>query len=198
MTNTSRDEFDEQAAELLPCATEFGRSDICAGPDRPSDLTRHASDCPAWFRIRIAQALRDTARTARGAALEEAGLITAQIADALTNEGDDRSASEVYHRILLPIRTLITDPPAPQSGWRDMASAPQDGTSVLLCWPYWSRCAIIGWCIPAGTVWDAAVWDAAEVASHGDDADPGPTHWQPLDPLPTDSPDAEKRESAES
>ena len=64
-----------------------------------------------------------------------------------------------------------------REGWQPMATAPKDGTPVLLWWPYWANVRpLVGWWQNNGG-WQS--WEASD-----EDAKP-PTHWRPL-PSPPD------------
>jgi hypothetical protein len=64
----------------------------------------------------------------------------------------------------------------PTCDWLPIATAPKDGTEVLLWWPYWSR-------TPTPGHWKHTAWVADRALSIADT--PGPTHWQPLPAPPT-------------
>ena len=69
---------------------------------------------------------------------------------------------------------LAAEPAERADQWQPIASAPKDGTKVLLYWPHWSGVAVIGY--NADRRWISMV-------KLSDEQDPGPTHWRPL-PLP--------------
>lgn len=72
--------------------------------------------------------------------------------------------------------------PAPVvEGWRDIASAPKDGTQVLLWQPHWEAMQTAVWCNDGhnGPGW--LTMDGGEVIK--------PSHWQPL-PAPPAAPEA--------
>ena len=56
--------------------------------------------------------------------------------------------------------------------WQPIETAPRDGTSVFLWWPYWSGHPVSGHCLSSGQ-WQSR----AALSSEGDE--PGPTHWRP-------------------
>ena len=78
--------------------------------------------------------------------------------------GDD----EVFGRL---VEAMAAEPAERADQWRDIESAPKDGTKVLLYWPHWSGVAVIGY--NADHRWISMV-------KLSDEQDPGPTHWQPL------------------
>lgn len=63
-----------------------------------------------------------------------------------------------------------------REGWRDIASAPKDGTRVLLAH---ASAAFDGW-------WDdgEGAWVDGETDNDGDYIAYRPSHWMPLPPLP--------------
>jgi len=69
--------------------------------------------------------------------------------------------------------------------WRDIKSAPRDGTEILVYWPYWrADRATIAWFESfGGWMGDCCLSEFHEVAS----PDRQPTHWMPL-PLPPTAP----------
>ncbi len=94
--------------------------------------------------------------------------------DALMNEADKYlpvgpPQMEIYRRLKERDALLA------QQQWLPISTAPKDGTSVLLFWPYWSpkipgvgKHGLFGW--------------QAEFSLDGD-SEP-PTHWLPLPPPP--------------
>ena len=68
------------------------------------------------------------------------------------------------------IRDLLAAPPQ----WQPIATAPKDGTAVLLCWPFWCpRRPTIG----VFGLHGVQQWFAPETLEGDGD---GPTHWMPL------------------
>lgn len=71
--------------------------------------------------------------------------------------------------------------------WVDIASAPKDGTHILVS--AGDRVSIGGWLsdIDQGAEWEGQIgmagWWAVDLGPHNDK----PTHWMPLPPPPTDS-----------
>lgn len=70
------------------------------------------------------------------------------------------------------------------AGWRDIASAPRDGTEVLL----WGRCerdgAFYGYDCNVGWYADAEMSPTGDAGWMARDLPIEPTHWQPLPPAP--------------
>jgi hypothetical protein len=65
--------------------------------------------------------------------------------------------------------------------WRPIATAPTDGTNVLLWWPFWCKNRpTIGWFGYKGI----QQWIAPEALEGDGD---GPTHWMPLPAPPTEA-----------
>lgn len=60
-------------------------------------------------------------------------------------------------------------------GWRPIASAPKDGTRVLLYRPNWAEHTVVAWYHALGSEWAAV---------NGFDVAGEPTHWMPLPPAP--------------
>ena len=60
-----------------------------------------------------------------------------------------------------------------QSEWRDIATAPKDGTYVWLWWPYWFTMGTRG-------MWNHGRWHSEDVISDLVVQESGPTHWMPL------------------
>lgn len=89
---------------------------------------------------------------------------------------------------------LLASPPAPVSeGWRDIASAPKDGTWVLLCQDQMvaiaKRVSDVGETLiaskkPYWEKYDHSYWDV-----YGAEGIYDPTHWMPL-PAPPAAPEA--------
>lgn len=69
-------------------------------------------------------------------------------------------------------------------GWRDIGSAPKDGTEVLLWWPHWSKRPVVGHRIYQGC------WECDRALHHNAE---GPTHWMPLPPPPAAPPVESRR-----
>lgn len=67
-------------------------------------------------------------------------------------------------------------------GWKDIETAPKDGTEIMLYWPYWHNTPVIGH-------WNEsqAQWWSECVLSDG----PPPTRWQPLPKAPTSKQEGE-------
>jgi hypothetical protein len=120
------------------------------------------------------------------------GMITA----IMSNTGSAHVASdpEAAHRqdCIDAYRAMLSASPAPPSGWREIASAPKDGTEILILYPLFNvgniseipnklRPLIVHW---NGRGWDATGWmlheDPTGWMLHED-----PTHWQPLPPAPS-------------
>lgn len=64
--------------------------------------------------------------------------------------------------------------------WKPIATAPRDGTWVLLWWPHWFYQPMSGYYGLDGWQMDRALLGAD---------DPGPTHWCPLPSPPTEPPE---------
>jgi hypothetical protein len=81
-------------------------------------------------------------------------------------------------RWALPAEAAGARPPEP-AGWQPIATAPTDGTSVLLWWPFWCpKRPTIGFFGLSGI----QQWFAPECLEGDGD---GPTYWMPLPTAPT-------------
>lgn len=87
----------------------------------------------------------------------------------LADCNDDLAEFAVAARTFVPD---LLEAYAAATQWRDMATAPKDGTPVLLWWPYWDKHAIVG-------TYDEGAWHN-EWALHHDDEAHGPMGWLPL------------------
>lgn len=69
-------------------------------------------------------------------------------------------------------------------GWRPIATAPRDGTFILLGCATWERPELGQWSLPTA-YWstDGGSYEDGETASTSDEVD-SPTYWQPLPPNP--------------
>ncbi len=108
-------------------------------------------------------------------------LIVGRIAEPHEMAGSDIDRGDNEQAILIA-PALLDDVPR---GWRDIASAPRDGTSILI---YWQHCALtfVGrWAEPphSGNWTKGPTWRC--VCDCGKEA-PSATHWQPLPLPPTD------------
>jgi hypothetical protein len=74
---------------------------------------------------------------------------------------------------------LSASPTPPADGWRDIATAPRDGSLILACRPRWIRAAIFEWNDDDDNWWSN---DSEAVGA------PQPTFWQPLPPPPSTAP----------
>lgn len=94
------------------------------------------------------------------------------IADGCSDENADfiAKAPDLLRRALAALQ---------QQGWRDISTAPKDGTFVLLREPNWKAGAVIGKWFDFEQVIHGALgfWEA-----HATEVKP--THWMPLPPLP--------------
>ena len=91
--------------------------------------------------------------------------------DGVTDEWCDcpECAQTIIRDLLAAVRA--------REGWQPIATAPKDGTPVLLWWPYWANVRpLVGWWQNNGG-WQS--WEASD-----EDAKP-PTHWSAL-PSPPD------------
>jgi len=86
-------------------------------------------------------------------------------------QDDDSYAVDIMEDLLKALRAASGG----AQGWQPIATAPKDGTPVLLWWPHWSRQAIVGWVDKFGR------WASEIALSEGTD----PTHWMPLPVPPT-------------
>lgn len=79
-------------------------------------------------------------------------------------------------QMITPERWNTRAPLATQDGgWRDISTAPRNGTMILLWWPYWRNHAVIGyWRLDE---WQSHVRLSLDV--------PNPTHWMPLPEPPS-------------
>jgi hypothetical protein len=83
-------------------------------------------------------------------------------------------AADIMDRLAAEIARLKA------GGWRPISDAPKDGTDILvgvqgIGWPV----RVAFWDEARGGVW--SIWPGRELAH--------PTHWQPLPPPPTDTPE---------
>ena len=72
----------------------------------------------------------------------------------------------------------VTHTVEPPDAWQPIATAPKDGTLVMLWWPFWCPSRPV---IGSFGYKNIRQWVAAE-ALDGDGDEP--THWQPLPPAP--------------
>jgi hypothetical protein len=82
-----------------------------------------------------------------------------------------------WHKTL----AILALPPTPTPGWRDISTAPKDGTFILI---YPSSC----WVEDVEHDYEVSYWDEDFGRWHFSalpDDYTGPTHWQPLPPAPT-------------
>ncbi len=82
-------------------------------------------------------------------------------------------------RDLKMITEALLSQSASGGGWQDIATAPKDGTKILLLID-WDDFSYVGRFM--GDVWEVQ-WNGDVPAA--DDPDWVPTHWQPLPPPPT-------------
>lgn len=82
-------------------------------------------------------------------------------------------------------KALATQHPV-EDGWRDIATAPRDGTSIQLCEadPGGYYCAFTGW-------WADGMWRFTGQDADEDCAIFRPTHWMPLPSPPGTTPDTQ-------
>lgn len=95
---------------------------------------------------------------------------------------DDPGVVKWHHTGCVSARLIENQP---TSAWRDMASAPKDGSDILLWAPDYNDTPIIGRWSEGADAWDSEVATMDEGPSTGGDPEEcdGPTHWMPL-PLP--------------
>lgn len=127
-------------------------------------------------------------RNAEDAVRAEATKRAAKIAETMPTEWDFAEYSKTV--TFADIAAAIRDD-APPTEWRDIATAPKDGTEVLLVVEHRSgtpNCCLVGHYMPGGYCiedhpeidegwyfWNGRMFDKASK----------PTHWQPLPPPPT-------------
>lgn len=93
----------------------------------------------------------------------------------------DRARQWLVDQADAALSTVSKEPAPADDGWRDIASAPRDGTRIMAWWPGAGECGMCGiaeWVRPSrGTVphwtWDGAWTPGIE-----------PTHWRPLPAAP--------------
>ena len=131
-----------------------------------------------------AKSLREAAaeltrlRAGRAATVEECKQIAEAVRDDARRTHDD-SWREASARIVGRIGALSAHPPA--GGWRDIATAPKDGTRVIIGWEKPAHVEVGCWRT------DGEMW-CGELSGFWKDKD-WPTKWQPLP-----APPAEKEE----
>jgi hypothetical protein len=71
----------------------------------------------------------------------------------------------------LHLLAFIGADPVPVCQWREIATAPKDGTRVLVMWEYWSADPFVAY-------FKHGRWNGEVALSEC--SDDGPTHWMPL------------------
>lgn len=78
-------------------------------------------------------------------------------------------------RLLLDELMAAGADPVPVCQWREIATAPKDGTRVLVMWEYWSADPFVAY-------FKHGKWNGEVALSEC--SDDGPTHWMPLPERP--------------
>ena len=94
---------------------------------------------------------------------------------------DQIESAAAESRRLAGFAAVCADPIKPTSLWRPMATAPQDGTVILLRVPFHQfQNPVVQFSADCG-FWDkASVWDAGYWHLRGWSRFNEPTHWQPM------------------
>ena len=167
-------------AATQPVALETAGADL-------TELLAHPVDAADKAREMRAEHTADALRASLGPVIEgmrqralRGETVSEPVADRLASGGDVR-----------PLRAAPPAPVAARMEWRDIASAPRDGTRVLLTGG--SKITIAAWVDTSGERWEQTAHDTQKLTKFTDgfwdwEGDQDfweiPTHWQPHPPPP--------------